>query len=120
MDKILIGGLKFYGRHGVSEEERCVGGHYQVDAEIFCDLSAAARSDDLSDTIHYGEVCRLLQRVGRETQHQLLESLADAMASAVLEAFPAQGLLIRLRKLSPPIDAHLDSVGVEIKRGQFA
>ena len=120
MDKILIRGLRFYGRHGVSEEERRVGGHYQVDAEISYDLSAAGRSDDLSDTIDYGEVCRLLQRVGRETQHQLLESLADAMASAVLEAFPAQGLLIRLRKLSPPIDAHLDSVGVEIKRGQFA
>ncbi len=118
MDRILIRGLKFYGRHGVSEEERNVGGRYQVDAEIFCDLSAAARSDQLSDTVEYGEVCRLLQKLGRETGHQLLESLADAMACAVLEAFPARGLVLRLQKLSPPIDAHLDSVGIEIRRGE--
>jgi len=118
VDKILIRGLKFYGRHGVSEEERNVGGRYQVDAEIFYDLSVAARSDKLSDTVDYGEICRLLQKLGRGTQHQLLESLADAMACAVLETFPARGLIIRLQKLSPPIDAHLDSVGVEIQRGQ--
>jgi len=120
MDKILIGGLQFFGHHGVSEEERRLGGHFQVDLEIYYDLSRAAHSDDLSHTIDYGEVCRLLQSVGRESQHHLLESLAEAMAAAVLEDFPAQGLLIRLQKLNPPLDSHLGFVGVEIKRGRFA
>lgn len=120
MDKILIGGLQFYGHHGVSEEERNTGGYYQVDLEIYHNLSDAARSDDLSDTIDYGEVCRLLQKLGEESQHHLLESLGEAMAAAVLDGFPAQGLLIRLKKLNPPLDPHLDFAGIEIKRGRFA
>lgn len=85
-----------------------MGGRYQVEAEIFYDLSASARRDDLPDTVNYGEVCRLWQRVGRESQHQLLESLVDAVTSPVLETFPANGLVIRLQKVSPPVDADLD------------
>jgi dihydroneopterin aldolase len=120
MDKIVIAGLQFYGYHGVGEEERRTGGYYQVDAEIYYDLSRAAESDSLSDTIDYGEVFRLLRRMGKQSQHYLLESLAEAMAAAVLEGFPARGVLIRLRKLNPRFDSQVSFVGVEIKRGQFA
>jgi len=120
MDKILIGGLQFFGHHGVSEEERRCGGRFQVDLEIYCDLSRAAESDDLSHTIDYGKVCQLVEQIGRETEHHLLESLAEAMAKEVLEGFPAQGLLIRLQKLNPPLDSRLGFVGVEIKRGRVA
>ncbi|MDH7499729.1 MAG: dihydroneopterin aldolase [candidate division NC10 bacterium] len=120
MDKILIGGLQFYGHHGVSEEERRLGGPFRVDLEIYYDLSRAAESDDLSHTIDYGEVCRRVERIGRETQHHLLESLAEAMAREVLESFPAQGLLVRLQKLNPPLDSRLGFVGVEIRRGRVA
>jgi 7,8-dihydroneopterin aldolase/epimerase/oxygenase len=120
MDKIVIAGLQFYGYHGVGEEERRTGGYYQVDAEIYYDLSRAAESDSLSDTIDYGEVFRLLRRMGKQSQHYLLESLAEAMAAAVLDGFPARGVLIRLRKLNLPFDSQVTYVGVEIKRGQFA
>lgn len=120
MDKILIAGLHFFGHHGNSEEERRLGGRFRVDAEIDYDLSRAAASDELTDTIDYGEVCRMLERIGRESEHHLLESLAEAMADAILGGFPAQGVLIRLQKLNPPLDAHLGFVGVEIKRGRLA
>jgi dihydroneopterin aldolase len=120
LDKILIEGLQFYGYHGVSEAERGLGGHYQVDLEISYDLSRAAQSDALADTIDYGQVCRLVQKIGQESQHLLLESLAEAMAAAILEVFPAQGLMIRLRKRCPPLDSRLDFVGVEIRRGRLA
>jgi dihydroneopterin aldolase len=120
MDKILIAGLHFFGHHGNSEVERKLGGHYRVDAEIDYDLSRAAASDELTDTIDYGKVCRMLKKIGGESEHHLLESLAGAMAEAILEGFPAQAVLIRLQKLNPPLEADLGSVGVEIKRGRLA
>jgi len=118
MDRILISGLQFFGHHGVSEEERRLGSHFRVDAEIEFDLTRPAASDDLGDTIDYGEVCRTLLKVGNQRQHHLLESLAEDMARAILLRFRPRSVILRLRKLDPPLDAHLEFVGVEIKRGR--
>ncbi|MFQ6058085.1 MAG: dihydroneopterin aldolase [Anaerolineae bacterium] len=116
MDRIILQGIQFYGYHGCSEEERRVGGRYVVDVELTCDLRAAGRSDDLTDTIDYSAVYSLVAEMGRSRSFHLIEALAQAMAEAILERFPVEEVLIRVRKQPPPVAGILDYAGVEIRR----
>lgn len=117
-DKIILSGIQFHGYHGVSAEERAVGGRYCVDVELTCDLEPAGRSDALSDTIDYGAIYALVVAIGRERQYHLLETLAQAFADALLAQFPVSQVLVRVKKQTPPIAGVLDYAGVEIVRGR--
>jgi dihydroneopterin aldolase len=116
VDKILLQGIQFYGYHGLSEEERAVGGRYGVDVELALDLQAAGRSDNIADTVSYSDVHRLIMEVGQGRSFHLLEALAQAMAEAILECFPVEEVLIRVKKQPPPVAGILDYAGVEIRR----
>ena len=86
MDRITIKGLRFHGYHGVSESERLVGQKYEIDAELNCDLSKAGVTDELAHTIDYGQVVNLIVEIGTQHSFQLIEALADTVASAILES----------------------------------
>ncbi len=116
MDRILIHGAHFYGRHGVSEEERRVGGHYTVDLELTYDLTRAGASDDLRDTISYSDVYRTAREIVEGTSYHLIEALADQIATMVLSRYPAQAVLVRVKKEPPPVVGVIDYAGVEIVR----
>ncbi len=115
-DKIVLSGIQFHGHHGVSDQERDLGGRYMVDLELTYDLRPAGRSDALADTIDYSAVYALVVAVGRERRFHLLEALAQALADAVLAQFSVSEVLVRVKKQSPPIAGVLDHVGVEIRR----
>lgn len=115
-DKILLSGIQFPGHHGVSDQERAVGGRYVVDLELAYDLRLPGRSDALADTIDYSAVYTLVVAIGRERQFHLLETLAQTLADAVLAQFPISEVLVRVKKQPPPIAGILDYVGVEIRR----
>ena len=76
MDRITINGLRVKGRVGVTAEERARAQTLIVNIEIDLDLSAAAASDNLKDTIDYGEVTVEAAAVIRDSQSKLLEPLA--------------------------------------------
>jgi len=116
MDKIIIKGVRFYGWCGVSEEERKLGGRYSVDVEMACDLTLPGRSDDLADTIDYSEVYKLVREIGEKESFHLIEALAGRMAGAILEHFPVEEVVLRVKKLTPPMAGLFDYVGVEIRR----
>lgn len=116
MDKILLQGIQFYGYHGLSAEERAVGGRYAVDIELTLDLRAAGRSDHIADTVSYSAVHRLALEIGQGRSFHLIEALAQAIAEAVLERFPVEEVLIRVKKQPPPTEGILDYAGVEIRR----
>lgn len=116
MDRIVIHGAHFYGRHGVSEEERRVGGHYTVDIEMTYDLARAGASDDLRDTISYSDVYRAAREIVEGASVHLIEALAEQLAAMVLSRFPAQTVLVRVKKEPPPVAGMLDYAGVEIVR----
>lgn len=116
-DRILIHGVQFFAHHGVSPEERRVGGRYVVDVALECDLGPAAASDRLDDTVSYSDVYRLVVEIGQGRQFQLIETLAEAMAQAILERFPrVEGVQVRVKKQPPPTAGILDYAGVEIYR----
>lgn len=115
-DKIILRGAQFHGKHGVSPEERIVGGRIIVDAEIEYDLTRAGLSDNLADTISYADVFKTIRPLVEETESLLLEGLARKIADALFEKFPVDALTIYVRKQPPPIRGVVESAGVEIRR----
>ncbi len=115
-DKILIEGAHFFARHGVSDEEQRLGGRYVVDVELQRDLSRAAASDHLADTISYAAVYATVREVVGGKSFRLVEALAEHIAQTLLARYTAEMVMVRVRKQPPPLDGVVDSAGVEITR----
>ncbi|WP_339060670.1 dihydroneopterin aldolase [Tepidibacillus marianensis] len=117
MDKIIFQAMQFYAYHGVFEEENRLGQKFEVDVELFLSLKKAGQSDCLEDTVNYAQVYQVTKDFVMGTPKKLLESLAENIATEILSSFPIKGVMVRVRKLQPPIPGHIQSVAVEIKRG---
>lgn len=117
-DRIIIAGMEFWSHGGVSEAERELPQRYRVDIEVFYDLHPAGHSDNLADTVDYGEVYKVVREFGEKSRYQLLEAMAEGMAHLVLERFPAERVRIRLKKMAPPIPSPLEYTAVEIERSR--
>lgn len=115
-DRILLHGAQFFARHGVSDEERRVGGRFVVDVELSCDLARAGKSDNLQDTISYAELYNLVREIVEGESFRLVERLAETIAHQVLTVFSAEAVLVRVKKQPPPLEGIVDSAGVEIYR----
>lgn len=117
MDKITLNQLSFYGYHGLFPEERKLGQRFLVDAELFTDLRKAGRSDNMNDSIHYGEAYELIQEIVEGEAKNLIEAVAETIATNLLQRFD---LLLACRicvtKPDPPIPGNYESVSVEIYR----
>ncbi len=117
-DKILLTGAHFFARHGVSDEERQVGGRLVVDVELTYDLTRAGASDDVADTISYADIYEAVRGIVESRSFHLVEKLAETIAASLLIRFPAQAVLVRVRKDPPPIPGAVDYAGVEITRSR--
>jgi len=116
MDKIILEGMSFFAHHGVTEAEREAGQPFEVDAEIFTDIRAAAAADDLSKTIDYAGIYPQIKAVVVENRFSLIETLAEEIAASVLSNQLVEKVIIRVKKVKPPIAGKLGSVAVEIVR----
>ncbi len=77
-DRIALTGLRVRGHHGVYEFERREGQDFVVDVGLDLDTAPAAASDDVADTVHYGELAESLAAVVAGEPVNLLETLAAA------------------------------------------
>src|SRR6185437_1195496 len=82
LDRICLSGLRAYGYHGVLAFEREHGQVFVVDAVIWLDTSAAARTDDLASTVDYGSLASRLAEIVAGEPVALLETLAQRLAAA--------------------------------------
>lgn len=117
-DKILISGISFYGYHGVSGEEQILGQQFLVDVELSLDLRPAGSSGDLTQTVDYADVVKRVAAIGRTRRFQLLEALAEATATDLLELDKVQEVRVRVVKCTPPLPDLAGSAAVEIVRGR--
>jgi dihydroneopterin aldolase len=115
-DTILLAGMRFEGIHGVSDEERMLPQLLEVDLELSLDLSRAAASDELSDTLDYGELVEVCRRVVEDGSQRLLEAVAGAIAAEVTGRPGVEGVTVRVRKPAVPLDVELDFAQVELRR----
>jgi dihydroneopterin aldolase len=117
MDRISLSSMRYEGLLGATEEERLFPQMVEVDLVVEVDLSAASISDDLADSVDYGPLVKLTERIVEHGSFKLLEGLAGALAAAVLEASPAiSAVTVRVRKLAVPMDVSMDHAEVEIRR----
>lgn len=115
-DHILISGLRVVSVIGVLDHERKIPQPLRVDVDIHIDLHDAGLSDDLTETVHYGEVCLQLAATARENADQLLERLAQRMADVVLSFPRVSAVDLTLTKLRPPIPEDVESSAVRVHR----
>ena len=117
-DRILLEGLEFYGYHGVKVEEKSLGQRFLVDLALRLDLGPAGRADDLTLTVDYGEVYRLVRERIEGPSRDTLEALAEDVAAALLDRYArVEAASVRVRKPAAPIaGAHFAMVAVEITR----
>ena len=116
-DRILLNGMRFHARHGVSVEERAEAQPFRVDLEVDLDLRRPGVSDRLEDTVNYSDMFRTVREVMEGEPRHLLEALAEQIASRVLSGFPAEAVRVRVTKLRPPIKgAALEGTAVEVYR----
>ena len=116
MDKILLSGLTFFGRHGCHAWEREGGQKFIVDIEVECDLQAAGTSDALEDTVDYVSIYNATREIMEGEPALLLESLAQRIADSALRDEKVQAARVRIRKPHIALPATLDYLGVEIRR----
>ena len=83
-DRIDLTGLRARGRHGVYDFERAQGQDFVVDAVLELDLGPAAATDDVTDTVHYGELAERLVAVVTGEPVNLIETLADRLLAVCL------------------------------------
>jgi len=116
VDVIRLKNMIFYAHHGYYEAERELGQKFEVDIELQCDFRGAAINDDLKKTIDYRKIYKIAKEIFENYKFKLIETVAERIASRILELPGIENVLIRVRKPHVPLNGLLDCVEIEIFR----
>lgn len=116
-DSIQLRSLRLLCHVGVTEAERAAAQPLELDLDLHVGLTAAAASDDVADTVDYGEVALAVVAAVQASEHALLERAATVAADAALAVDDrADAVTVTVRKLRPPIPADVGTAGVSVHR----
>ena len=118
-DRLSLLGMRWHATHGVLPHEKIEPQPFEVDVVVHADLSRAAESDDLAQTVDYAALHRLVGEIVTGPSFDLIEALAGAIARAVLSATDPSlvgSVEVRVRKPEAPIDGDLDTVEAALFR----
>lgn len=115
-DSITLTGLRASAFHGVFDHERRDGQVFVIDVTVWLDLAAAARGDELAKTIHYGELAEEVVGAVERDPVDLIETVAERIASVVLAHEAAERVRVTVHKPSAPITVPFADVAVTIER----
>ena len=119
LDIIRLHNAVFYAYHGVLTDEQNLGGKFEVDVELHCDLSRGAKTDNLKDTVDYQKVYSCIRDLVLGKKYYLLEALANTIAQGILKQFKqVETAVVRVRKPGAPVRGVIDHVEVEIHRSR--
>lgn len=116
LDRIELSGLRARGFHGVFEFERREGQDFVVDVVLHLDLAKAAASDDLQDTVHYGELAESVHAVLTGEPFDLIEKLAVRIADVCLVDIRVEVVEVAVHKPQAPIGVPFGDVVVRVRR----
>jgi dihydroneopterin aldolase len=119
-DQIALTGLTVRGNHGVFDFERRDGQDFIVDVALEVDLQIAAASDDIADTVHYGELAGALAAVIAGEPVNLLETLAERLAHVCLADRRVAAATVTVHKPQAPIPLSFADVSVTIRRSRVS
>ncbi len=117
-DRITLTGLRVFGYHGVFEHEKRDGQDFLVDVTVWLDLTAAAASDDLTQTVHYGELAERVAVIVAGDARDLIETVAGDIADEVLTDDRVREVEVTVHKPSAPIPLSFQDVAVTVRRAR--
>ena len=116
-DRILVERIAVFAYHGLLAEEARIGQRFYISLDCALDLSAAGRSDDVAQTVSYADLTAIVVRIATERRFALIEALAEAIASEILDGFSlVDAVEVRVDKPSAPVPAVIDQVSIAITR----
>ncbi len=118
MDRIAITGLEVFAHHGVLPHERELGQRFVVDVALGLDLTGAAASDDLADTVDYGRLSADLAALVAGEPVRLIETVAERLATRCLEDHLVVEVEVTVHKPMAPLPVPAREVAVTIRRSR--
>jgi 7,8-dihydroneopterin aldolase/epimerase/oxygenase len=115
---IRLTGLRARGHHGVYDFERAEGQDFVVDVALDLDLSRAAETDDVADTVHYGELASALVAVLTGEPVNLIETLAARLLDVCLADERVEAAEVTVHKPQAPIPHEFADVAVTLRRSR--
>ena len=112
--RLILSGLTAYGYHGNNPAERKLGQTFTADLEVMLDTQRAAASDHLDDTMSYPVLEKLAREIIEGKPANLLETVAERIAAAILKQPQVSQVTVRVSK-RPPL-ANLEAFSVEVTR----
>ncbi len=117
-DEITLTGVRAFGYHGVYADEKRDGQEFVVDATLHLSLQRAGETDDVADTVHYGELAELIVAAVENEPVDLLETLAQRIADVILADERVRMTTVTVHKPQAPISVPFADVAVTIRRGR--
>lgn len=116
-DQIKITDLEVFANHGVFPEENKLGQKFLISAVLYTDTRKAGKTDDLTASIHYGEVSAFITKYMKEHTYQLLERVAETLAEEMLKSISGLCKIdLEIKKPWAPVGLPLKTVSVKISR----
>jgi dihydroneopterin aldolase len=114
MIKVGLHGAEFFARHGYYQEEQTLGNHFIVDMEVGFEPQLPIINDELGNTLNYERLYEITTQQMQQTR-QLLESVAQGIADAVVQQFPyVNTLQVTVKKLNPPLKGKVAASSVTV------
>lgn len=116
MDRISLEGLALEVIIGVHDWEQATPQPVLIDVDLYTDISAAAKTDDLTKTLSYGDIARTVTRFAQDSRFNLIETLAEQLAALILSDYAADRIRVRVSK--PQAVKSAANVSVTIERSR--
>lgn len=116
MDRITLKGMVFYAHHGHTENERNLGGKFEVDCDIWKDLKPAGSTDALRHSADVREIYKFISAIVLGEKFHTIEALAEKISEKLLRSYALDKVVVRVRKPNPPSVGITDYLEVEIER----
>ena len=117
MDCIHLTEIRCYGYTGYLPEEQVLGQWFEVDVKLWLDLSIAANTDAIADTLDYRSVISTIQNLVKTSQFALLEKLAGAIADSILsQSDRVTQVQVIVTKPAAPIPDFGGKISIELTR----
>jgi len=116
--KIRLQNVRVYAYHGCLIEEGQIGSDYRVDLEVKADLSKSAKTDDLSDTVDYVLLNKIIEEE-MAIRSKLLENVANRILNQIfLKSKRVSKAKVTISKINPPIEGDVEMVSIIMKKNR--
>ena len=112
VDQIELKDIRLFASHGCLKEESIIGSDYSVDLSVWGDLSEAAKSDNLTETIDYVHLHNIVKEE-MSVPSKLLEHVGSRIINRIFsEIKMVEEICVSVAKINPPIGGDVASVKV--------